>query len=306
MMRMLSPRQLAQALGVSESSLKRWVDAGKIAAARTEGGHRKISLAEAVRFIRETGAPVAQPELLDMPEVAVAQRRAIGSNERLYEYLVDGDVVAARGWLLARYLAGASVAALCDGPVREAMHALGELWHHDEGGIFVEHRGTDICLQALAQLRSTFSSPPSAPIALGATPEDDPYLLPSFMAATVVSSVGMRAVNLGPDTPVSAMRAAVARHVNSAGGANSAAGADPAAGAPRLFWLSVSAPLTADRARELAGWLQALSATTTVVVGGRESHALSVEAPTLRRAETMQELATIARGLLRPDDHAPA
>jgi len=40
-MRQLSPRELAEALGVSESSLKRWVDAGKIAASRTEGGHRR-------------------------------------------------------------------------------------------------------------------------------------------------------------------------------------------------------------------------------------------------------------------------
>jgi len=60
--RLLSPRELADALGVSESSLKRWVDAGKITAARTEGGHRRIALQEAVRFIRETGAPLARPE----------------------------------------------------------------------------------------------------------------------------------------------------------------------------------------------------------------------------------------------------
>src|SRR5690242_3719305 len=63
-MRHLSPRDLADALGVSESSLKRWVDAGKLAAFRTEGGHRRIAVSEALRFIRETGAPVARPELL--------------------------------------------------------------------------------------------------------------------------------------------------------------------------------------------------------------------------------------------------
>ena len=107
-MRLLSPRDLADALGVSESSLKRWIDAGKIEATRTEGGHRRILLGEAVRFIRESGAPLARPELLGLPEVAYSRLRPDGG--RLVGYLVDGDAVGARGWLMARYLAGASSA----------------------------------------------------------------------------------------------------------------------------------------------------------------------------------------------------
>ncbi len=277
-MRFLSPRQLAQALGVSESSLKRWVDAGKIAAARTEGGHRKIALAEAVRFIRETGAPLAHPELLDMPEVAVAQHRAHEGNDRLYHYLVDGDAIAARGWLLSRYLAGASIEELGDGPVKDAMHALGELWNHDEGGIFIEHRGTDICLQALAQLRNTFEPRSDAPIAIGGAPEDDPYLLPTFLAATVVAAAGMRAVNIGPDSPIGAMQAAVAHH------------------GPRLVWISVSSPLPAQQCREVASWIATVPPSTIVVVGGRESERIAREG-NVRVLESMASLAHVAREL---------
>jgi excisionase family DNA binding protein len=51
----LSPRELAAAVGVSESSLKRWADEGRVKVARTAGGHRRIELAEAVRFIRQSG-----------------------------------------------------------------------------------------------------------------------------------------------------------------------------------------------------------------------------------------------------------
>ena len=74
-MRLLSTRDLAEAIGASESSLKRWIDAGKIAASRTEGGHRRVERAEAVRFIRETGARLVRPELLDLPEITVARAR---------------------------------------------------------------------------------------------------------------------------------------------------------------------------------------------------------------------------------------
>lgn len=280
-MRLLSPRQLADALGVSESSLKRWVDAGKIAAARTDGGHRKISLSEAVRFIRETGAPLARPEMLDMPEVAVAQQRAVAGDDGFYAYLAGGDAVAARGWLLARYLAGASIEELGDGPIKEAMQALGELWRHGEGGIFVEHRATDICLQALAQLRNTFEPPAQAPLALGGAPEDDPYLLPTFLAATVIAAAGMRAVNLGPDTPIAAMQAAVAHY------------------SPQLVWISASTPLASQQAREIAAWIATVPPSVQVLVGGRECGRIVHAAPNeIRTVGSMTELAKIARTIL--------
>lgn len=255
-MRLLSPRELAEALGVSESSLKRWVDAGKIEARKTDGGHRKIALAEAVRFVRESGAPVARPDLLDMPEVAVAHQRAKGG-QQLLDHLVEGDVIGARGWLLGRYLSGLSVAAICDGPIKEAMHALGELWNHDDAGVFLEHRGTDVCLQALAHLRGTFEPPAAAPLAIGGTPETDPYLLPSFMAATVIAAAGMRAMNLGADTPVDALQQAAAIHK------------------PRLVWISASATLTPARARAIVKWASSLPRSVVVVCGGRASEPLA-------------------------------
>ncbi len=288
-MRLLSPRELADALGVSESSLKRWVDAGKITAARTEGGHRRISLPEAVRFIRETGAPLARPELLDMPEVAAIQQRPASArgSDGFRHYLIEGDAAGARGWLLSRYLSGSSVAELSDGPVRDAMHRIGDLWQHNPEGVFIEHRATDACLQALAHLRSMFEPPARAPLALGGAPAGDPYIVPTFMAAMVLASVGMRTVNLGPDTPVSALDHAYAHHV--------AAGSQPA-----LVWVSASAHVSPARAQELERWLSGLPATTVAVVGGRRGHDIAEDHGRIRRIETMADLAAIAIELLRP------
>ncbi len=274
---MLSPRELAEALGVSESSLKRWVDAGKLHAARTEGGHRRISVAEALRFIRESGAPVARPELLHMPEVAQTGDR---SDATLLGHLLRGDARAARGWVLARYLEGEPIAALCDGPIKNAMHAIGERWNHEADGVFVEHRATDACIQALAHLRSTFDPPAHAPVAIGATPEDDPYLLPSFMCATVIAAEGLRAINLGPDTPVSALQQAY-EHSH-----------------PRLVWISASAPLAPARARAIARWLTSLPSRVTVAIGGRQAGPIFAAAPSLHRVESMAELAELARSQL--------
>lgn len=273
-MRHLSPRELADALGVSESSLKRWVDSGKIAAFRTDGGHRRITVTEAVRFIRETHAPIARPELLGLPEIATAQPTNLGGTDRLLDLIREGDVVEARGFLLARYLSGSGIAELADGPIREAMHALGELWHHEDSGIFVEHRGTDTCIQAVAHLRNMLHTPANAPLALGAAPEDDPYILPSFLAAMVTTVAGLRAVNLGPDTPLTALQQAVHHH------------------RPRLVWMSASTPVNPARARAISRWLGSLESTVTVV-GGRHGSALA-SAPGVRHLETMAELSELA------------
>lgn len=277
-MRLLSPRELAEALGVSESSLKRWVDSGKIRATKTEGGHRRIALVEAVRFVRDTGSPVARPELLDMPEIAVANQRSMNGAQQFLDHLLDGDVVGARGWLLGRYLAGATIAELCDGPVRDAMTRIGELWTHDERGVYIEHRATDVCLQALAHLRGMLGPTIEAPLALGGTPAKDPYLVASFMAATVIAAAGVRAMNLGPDTPLSAMKQAVHAHQ------------------PRLVWVSASAPMPDELAREFAQWMLSLPRTTVAVCGGREATPLADAG--VRRVASMTELASIAGQLL--------
>lgn len=278
-MRLLSTRELADALGVSESSLKRWVDSGKIAASRTEGGHRRILLSEAMRFIRETRAPIARPELLDLPEVAAS--RAHGE-DRLASYLRDGDSVGARGLLMARYVEGATIAELADGPIRDAMAGLGELWHHDEGGVFIEHRATEICLQAVAQLRSMIATvPATAPIALGGSPAGDPYALSTQLAAMVATEAGMRAVNLGPDTPVSAFAHAVAEHQ------------------PTLVWMSITTPLAPARALSMSRWLDTLPTTTTIVIGGPQSRTLSKLPSRAVRATSMADLAAAAGSILK-------
>lgn len=276
----LSPRKLAGALGVSESSLKRWIDAGRIRATRTGGGHRRITLDDALAFIRETGAPVARPELLGMREPLLAQNRgSFDDDGGLARALQEGDAQGVRGWIEARLGDGARVADLCDGPIRSAMYAIGELWQHDADGVFIEHRATDVCIQALGKLRSGFEPPPHAPIALGGAPEDDPYLLPSAMAALVLAAEGFRTVNLGADTPTGALHQAVTHH------------------RPRLVWLSASSPVPLPQAHELAAFLASLPAGTTAVVGGRHRAAIAAVDRSLRTAETMAELAAISRGL---------
>lgn len=274
-MRLLSPRDLARALGVSESSLKRWVDAGKIVASRTEGGHRRIEFGEAMRFIREAGIRLAHPELLELSVTPESERET-----RLLDHLLDGDAPATLRWLTTRYLAGTSIAALADGPIRDAMYRIGDLWRHDPGGVYLEHRATDGCLNAVGQLRSLIEPPPpNSPIALGGAPSGDPYLLATQLAALVVSEAGLRPINLGPDTPPEAFERAIADC------------------RPALVWLSITSALTPAGARAVHKWVSAVPATTQVVIGGQQAYTLGTVPKNALRMASLTELADHARSL---------
>lgn len=283
---LLTPRDLADAIGASESSVRRWVDEGRIGVSRTEGGHRRIPLAEAVQFLRRTGTPLVRPEILGFPEVASTRAHhhdLDSAAHALFSALHDGDCPAARGLIVSLYLSGTSLPQLFDGPIRQALHQLGELWLHSEQGILIEHRAVDICMQALNQIRLMLNPPATnAPIALGGAPSGDPYTIPSLMATLLLSEMGYRNINFGPDLPVKLLADAAEQEQ------------------ARLIWVSVSALAPSvhlySELRSLA--LRVARQRTHVVVGGRSlPPAIPAAPPNLHVAITMAELAAFAQGL---------
>src|SRR5687768_7351946 len=129
---LLTPKELAEAIGASESSLRRWVDGGDIRMSRTAGGHRRIPLAEAIRFVRAIGATVVRPDILGLGSLGgtMTQGLELSDEERLYETLRAGEGDVARGLIVSWYLEGRGLPELFDGPVRSALHRLGEFWKH--------------------------------------------------------------------------------------------------------------------------------------------------------------------------------
>jgi excisionase family DNA binding protein len=214
---LLSPRVLAEAIGVSESSLKRWADEGRLAVERTAGGHRRIRRAEAVRFLRDAGLRPVRPELLALPgDAGGAVRGGVDRSE------LPGLVVAAlredradevRSLLVGAYLDGASLPWLFDGVIRPAMEVVGRLWEAGPAGILIEHRATETCGRVIAELRLLLpAAAPEAPAAVGGAFGGDIYRLPSAMAAAVLAEAGYRVYDLGPSTPVEATLAALERY----------------------------------------------------------------------------------------------
>ncbi|MAE65240.1 MAG: hypothetical protein CMJ18_13295 [Phycisphaeraceae bacterium] len=283
----LSPKDLARAIGVSESSLKRWADGGMIKGYRTAGGHRRIDLTEAIRFIRESEMPVREPRLLGLSEVEGpldAAQIPEDPTELLYQALEQGESKKVRTILTSMYLDGRGVADICDGPIRAAMSRLGELWRHQSDGVLIEHRATDVCISALNLIRSMLPEPAeSAPLALGGAPPDDPYLLPSLMAATVMAAEGWRGFNLGPDCPTEVLIAAAKQ-----------------TGA-RLVWISISAGQDEAELTRLLSRLadHLIVEGVDVVLGGRSlPHDVSLRRHNIHAIPSMSALAALSRELV--------
>lgn len=211
--------------------------------------------------------PVAEAK----PEEAMA--------EKLYQALNVGDAIQARGLITGAYLSGANLARFLDGPLAHALERIGMLWLDDERGIYQEHIATTICLEALSEVRLLMPAPADgAPVALGGTPEHDPYLLPGVMVAAVLADAGYVTVNLGPQTPGVSFHHAVADHQ------------------PSLVWIAATATLTEEAEaaliREVAVPLHQQG--IAVVVGGRGvEHQEAVWPSSVQVLGSMEELAAL-------------
>ncbi len=283
--RTFSPAELAAVIGVSQSSIKRWVDAGHIPVSRTAGGHRRISRGSALQFIRSKKMRVVRPDLLGIPDLRdVKQPIETGriSGEFVHGLMAAAKVDQVRQLLTAAYLGGMSLAELFDGPVRDGLERVGELWKTDQRGVFIEHGATSIMIDVISQLAGLVGPPADdAPLAVGAAPTGDPHIIPSQMAAAVFQEAGWRAINMGPDTPVHAIEDAVATHH------------------PDAVWLALKSRQSAQVIENLAAMSERLVADgATVVVGGREADRVRHRWPaSVRTLPTMEELSLTARQL---------
>src|SRR3954471_9889391 len=156
---LLTPKDLADAVGVSESSMRRWIDRGQVKLIRTAGGHRRIELAEAVRFIRKTGVPVVRADILGVTDLHGAATSKRDESDQLFDALLAGNRTLARSLAVSWHLSGKTLAALFDGPFRAALDRLGELWLRDRRGILIEHCATDICIEIIHHLRELLPAP---------------------------------------------------------------------------------------------------------------------------------------------------
>jgi excisionase family DNA binding protein len=200
---------------VSESTLKRWIDAGHLRADKTAGGHRRIAVPDLLAFLRGRGRPA--PSLAALGLLAGVRRprssAARLTADALADLLIAGDVALARTLVLDAYASGRPIHDLGDAVVGPAMARVGTLWAEQAIDVYQEHLATQRLGWVLLELRGCVPVPGErAPLAAGGAPEGDPYLVPSAVVELTLLELGWRVLNLGPETPMLSLAAAVHEH----------------------------------------------------------------------------------------------
>ena len=255
MKKLVTPKQVAQAINVSESSLKRWCDRGLLTTVRTAGGHRRLALDDVVQFLRESGHPLVRPELLGLPSTVGQGATVVArARDQVRDALLAGDEDQCRRIVFDLYLSGQSACEICDRVLAVAFHDIGDRWECGEIFVYRERRGCEIALKALHDLRQAIRTPPAdAPEAIGGALEHDPYRLPTTMIEIALREAGWRASSYGTLLPAATLGEAVREN------------------RPQLLWVSVSSiesvPQFLDEYARL--YETAAELGTAVAVGGR-------------------------------------
>ena len=280
---LLSPKQVARAIGVSESSLKRWCDSGRIPMAVTAGGHRRIRLSDVVRFVRDERQPLVDPEVLGLPPVTDGAQLGVQRGaERLADALLEGLEEPARRLVFDLYLAGHSLSVVFDRVIAPALHEIGRRWECRTADVYQERRSCEIMQHVLAEFRRLLPPPEPLRSALGGTLAGDQYTLPCTMAELVLRDCGWSATNLGSSIPARSLASAVTAET------------------PRLFWLSVShIENEAVFMNELQIVAHACRSTgTLMIVGGQKlTESLRRRLDFIMACDTMQQLESLAKSL---------
>ena len=250
---LFSPRTVAKAIGVSESSLKRWCDAGKIGGTKTVGGHRRFDRANIVEFLKANKYDLIDPVSIGLPSFeSLAVENGPDGAKQLLAALLAADEAQVTKLLMYLVVNGWKIAEIFDEIVSPTFEKIGAMWACEEIDVFQERRSCEICLNAFRDVRSIMLSPPEdAMTAIGCTIEGDHYMLPTLAVELTLTSQRWNASSLGSNLPMTSLLRAIQSHQ------------------PDLAWVSISHLNDADLvANQLNQLCKELPSKTTLVVGG--------------------------------------
>ena len=249
----LTTKEVARLLRVSEATVKRWADDGRLRSDKTVGGHRRFSIQAIAHLRREQGIGQESQPPLRRAARSKAHNKPLPSSASFLEFLLRGDESEASAVLVDAYLHSHALASVLDTTITEAMHRVGDLWFEGTITIADEHLATRVVLSALQKLRSI--AVPAEPTGLKAICcgiEGDLHELPIHMTELILETEGWEAKNLGPNTPLFALREMVTRQ------------------RPQLVCVSARSIADLDRATTEYSQLRRVTEklATTVVIGG--------------------------------------
>lgn len=274
-MDIISTRAVAEVLGVSEATVKRWSDAGTLRCFRTPGGHRKFRLRDVKAFLsdtHETGVAT--------PRVAPPSKELSEQQGEARSLALAGDVDGLVSMVAQERLQGISLARTFDRIFAPAMADIGEGWAQGRLSAAQEHIASAAVGDMLARVRPLIERTSRADRgrALCACLGGEQHDLAVRMVALVLAAEGYRTALLGANVPAGDLALLIA--------------ADP----PAILALSASAHASPDTLRgDLAVVASAAAASRTRLILGGAGFAAMTQLPgNVTRYESLEGVAASA------------
>lgn len=198
-----SPKEVALALGVSESSVKRWCDAGKIPNSKTNGGHRRMTTTGLIEFLRKQKREVEFPALIGLPSVKLpGEKQAI--NRLMMETAVAERVSGCRDIILQLYLEQWELHRIFDEAIMPAadIYRRNGLDHQDLKEFSYDHHclATETCEEAIKQVWRFLPHPqPGNLMTVGINLGDRPDSILSLGTRMILWEMGCSTPNNNPE-----------------------------------------------------------------------------------------------------------
>ncbi|HYP27942.1 MAG TPA: B12-binding domain-containing protein [Blastocatellia bacterium] len=207
MKRLYSTTDLARLWDVSESTIKRWADAGLLKCNKTMGGHRKFDLDEVCRFQNQNVLVAPQQRGLKENTGELDKFLAASDFSRLVcmykEKALAGDERTIAALVTQAFMHGMSVPTICEKIIKPAMAEVGELWRVGKAEVYEEHLATFATLHALAELQALIPRKPGhGRLALVGCSEGEFHQVASVMVRHILEMEGWRVICLGTHTPL--------------------------------------------------------------------------------------------------------
>lgn len=198
----LTTKDVARLLKVSEATVKRWADDGALPSEKTVGGHRRFSIQAVAQLRRQQGIA----EDATAPGKSSADVKPLMSSSDFLRLIFRGDAADVSAALIDAYL-NHTLSAVFDTTLAGAMHELGELWASGKLTIADEHMATRVVLNSLQKSREVIVPANfRGLLAICCGIEGDLHEVPVHLAEVILEAEGWDAINLGPNTPLFALR----------------------------------------------------------------------------------------------------
>lgn len=284
----ISSQLAGKILGVSVSTVKRWVDDKILPADITPGGHRKILVADLIRLSRQGVLPVGDFSKLPLIETQPNNSALLQiSADNFYQALRNQSLLSCNNIILSAYRNKMPIEKITDDIIQPSMARIGEEWMNGTLPIFYEHCSTQLCISTLFELRNFINSRDNTngPIAIGGCITNEHHQLCNMLVDVLLFDLGWNTINIGANTPIESFVDGINHYK------------------PKLVWMSTTNISNVDQFIKDNFLLfdKVCDAGSVLVIGGQGL------TPAIRKkikfhfyGDTMCHLADYARGLFPP------